>query len=115
MKRVAAARWQDPDAVFTNEVGRSLHRETWQKFHRALIAELNLPAITLHGLRHTSATLELDSGTHPKVVSERLGHRSIKTTLDLYSHVSLDLQKRAAEALDTRLTMDENATTSTGS
>jgi Phage integrase family len=39
-----------------------------------------------HTLRHTSATLLLCRGVHPKVVSEMLGHTRISTTLDLYSH-----------------------------
>ncbi|WP_053956878.1 integrase [Inediibacterium massiliense] len=38
---------------------------------------------------------------HPKVVQELLGHSSITTTLDIYSHVSLDMKEEAAEKLNT--------------
>jgi integrase len=41
----------------------------------------------LHDLRHTWATLALQAGVHPKVVSERLGHATTCITLDIYSHV----------------------------
>ena len=56
-----------------------------------------LPVIRLHDLRHTSATLALAAGVHPKVVQERLGHSSINITLDTYSHVVKGLQHEAAE------------------
>jgi integrase len=46
----------------------------------------------------------LEQGEHPKVVSEMLGHSSIKVTLDVYSHVSLELQKQAASRLNAALT-----------
>ncbi|MGB3323185.1 MAG: site-specific integrase [Mycolicibacterium fortuitum] len=47
-----------------------------------------LPEITLHGLRHTHATVLLEAGENPKIVQERLGHTTITTTMDVYSHVS---------------------------
>jgi len=56
-----------------------------------------LPRIRLHDLRHTWATLALESGIHPKVVQERLGHANVSITLDLYSHVSPAMQSDAAE------------------
>ena len=42
-------------------------------------------------------------GEHPKVVQERLGHSSIKMTLDRYSHVSASMQREAADRLDRAL------------
>lgn len=51
-----------------------------------------LPRITLHGLRHTWATLALRGGVHPKIVQERLGHSTIGITLNIYSHVSQGMQ-----------------------
>jgi integrase len=56
-----------------------------------------LPRIRLHDLRHTWATLALQAGVHPKVVSERLGHGSIAITLDTYSHAIPALESDAAE------------------
>jgi site-specific recombinase XerD len=53
-----------------------------------------------HDLRHTSATLLLEEGIHAKTVSEMLGHTKISTTLDLYSHVTPTMQRRAADAFD---------------
>jgi integrase len=63
-------------------------------------AERSAPRIRFHDLRHTSATLLLGEGVHPKVVAEMLGHTRISTTLDLYSHVTPTMQRQAAEAFD---------------
>ena len=58
----------------------------------------------LHDARHTFATWMLEQNVHPKVVSELLGHSSIRMTLDLYTHVSLDLEKQAAATLNAAFT-----------
>ena len=54
----------------------------------------------LHDRRHTYATLLLEHGVSPKVVQTLLGYSSVAITLDIYSHVSLELEKQAASKLD---------------
>ncbi len=56
--------------------------------------------IRLHDLRHTHATWLLEAGVPVKVVSERLGHSSIRITLDIYSHVLGSMQAQAVNALN---------------
>ncbi|WP_422933060.1 tyrosine-type recombinase/integrase [Sinomonas sp. P47F7] len=56
-----------------------------------------LTRVTIKGLRHTHATLLLELGEHPKVVQERLGHSTITTTMNIYSHVTPTMQKAAAD------------------
>lgn len=58
-----------------------------------------LPDLTIKGLRHTHATLMLESGIHAKVVQERLGHSNITTTLNIYSHVTPTMQEDAMNRL----------------
>ena len=95
--------YDDTGYAFTNENGEPLHpNRITVLFHRHREA-LGLPAIRLHDMRHTSASLMLAAGVHPKVVSERLGHSSISITLDLYSHVIPGLQAEAAEKLGTMI------------
>ena len=53
-----------------------------------------------HDARHTHASLMLKAGVHPKVVQERLGHTTISTTPDTYSHVPPGLQEAAANRFD---------------
>jgi integrase len=51
------------------------------------VRSLGLPRIRFHDLRHTHASIALQASVHPKVVQERLGHSSVKLTLDTYAHV----------------------------
>lgn len=59
-----------------------------------------LPKISFHGLRHTHATILLLKGENVKVISERLGHASVKITLDNYSHVLPSMRRSTANLLD---------------
>ena len=60
----------------------------------------DLPRFRFHDLRHTHATQLLADGIHPKIAQERLGHSTISTTMDLYSHVTASMQSDAAARLD---------------
>jgi len=60
----------------------------------------DLPKVRFHDLRHSHATQLLAAGVHPKIVQERLGHSTITTTMDLYSHVSETIQSDATARLD---------------
>ena len=65
-----------------------------------LVGKADVPRVRFHDLRHSHATQLLSSGVHPKIVQERLGHSTITTTMDLYSHVSETMQGDAAVRLD---------------
>ncbi len=60
----------------------------------------DFPDVHFHSLRHAHATQLLLAGVHPKIAQERLGHSSIKMTLDLYSHVTETMQEDAAAKID---------------
>src|SRR5579862_500173 len=62
-----------------------------------------LPRVRFHDLRHTAATLLLEEGINPKVVSERLGLAQVAITLDIYSHVTPHMQRQAADAMEVEL------------
>jgi len=92
--------WHGSDYVFASEVGRPLQPKTVFAKFKHLLKKAGLPDIRFHDLRHTAATLLLRQGVHPKVVQEMLGHSSIQMTMDVYSHVLPDLQREAANKLD---------------
>ncbi|TMD04188.1 MAG: site-specific integrase [Chloroflexi bacterium] len=97
----AGAAWTDRDLVFSNGLGGPLTADKLLRARfRPLLRKAGLPPIRFHDLRHTAATRLLEQGVHPKVVSEMLGHASVAITLDIYSHVSPDLQRQAVSALD---------------
>jgi site-specific recombinase XerD len=58
----------------------------------------------LHVLWHTSATLLMAQGVNPKFAQERLGHADISITLNRYSDVTPDMQRSAADTLDSVFT-----------
>lgn len=74
-----------------------LHQAAVRAAQKKLDPPLEFPRIRLHDLRHTHATHLLQAGIHPKVVQERLGHATISTTMDIYSHVLPGMQESAAE------------------
>src|SRR2546429_9658965 len=67
-----------------------------RRFARRVADLEGLPALSLHGLRHTHATLLIEDGVDIKTVSERLGHDSVRTTLELYGHVTAKMRTNAA-------------------
>lgn len=67
-----------------------------RRFTRRVADMGGLPPLSLHGLRHTHATLLLADGIDAKTVSERLGHDSVQTTLELYGHVTATMRSNAA-------------------
>ena len=95
--------WEDQDFVFANRTGGPLHVNSMNLQFKKLIKASGLPKIRFHDLRHTSATLLLGQGVHPKIVQERLGHADISMTLNRYSHVTPDMQRLAADTIDAAL------------
>jgi integrase len=93
----------DTDYVFPSRRGSPMGENVWLGMHAHIIQRTGVPPINLHSLRHTSATLELAAGTPIKIVSERLGHKDILTTMRIYQHISVDLQRSASDAMDERL------------
>jgi integrase len=88
--------YRDHDLIFAKATGEPLHPERVSREFDRRVERWDLPKLTLHGLRHTWATLALAAGVHPKVVQERLGHTTIGITLDLYSHTTPTLHDEAA-------------------
>jgi integrase len=91
--------WTDSGYLCTKEDGEPYHPEVVSRYFRQAVKKAMLPMIRPHDLRHTHATLALQAGIHPKVVSERLGHANIAITLDTYSHAIPALQEEAAERI----------------
>ena len=95
------AELSDQDLVFVGRAGEPIHPDRFYRAFRRHSDRAGLPAIRLHDLRHTYASVALAAGIHPKVVSERLGHANVSITLDTYSHAIPALQEEAAERIAT--------------
>ncbi len=66
------------ELVFTDEAGAPLHPDWVSREFGRVASQAGLPHIRLHDLRHSYATVALKAGVHPKVVSERLGHATVR-------------------------------------
>ena len=87
--------------MFTNVAGGYLNSNNLRnRGFPKLLERSGLPRMRFHDLRHSTATLLLSLGIHPKVVQELLGHSQISVTLDTYSHVLPDMQGQAMVELD---------------
>lgn len=92
--------YQDNDLVCCQPDGHPFRPDQISQRFRIMLRKANLPHVRFHDLRHSHATWLLESGVHPKVVQERLGHATIGTTLDIYSHVLPSMQADAARKID---------------
>ena len=93
----AGSGWQDSGFVFTRSDGRPFDPEKVSKGFATIRKAAGLPHVRLHDLRHAHASLMLQAGENPKVVSERLGHASVQITMDVYAHVLPGAHEQAAE------------------
>lgn len=82
--------------VFSNSKNEFLQPTKTRKWLIQVQEKYNLKTITTHGLRHTHCSLLFEAGASIKEVQDRLGHSDVKTTMDIYTHVT---QKAKAEAI----------------
>jgi integrase len=82
-------------ALFRHRSGRPLPPRNVLRHFYQVTEFADLPRISIHDLRHAAATLALETGVHPKLVSEMLGHARSGITLDLYSHATADMHADA--------------------
>ena len=79
----------DSNYIFTNNRGEWLLNSTMKvKLKRFLCKHNELKKITPHGFRHTHASLLFEAGLTAKIISDRLGHNNVQTTLDMYTHIN---------------------------
>ncbi len=99
MRLLFGAAYLDHGLVCPNPNGAPMDPRLLYGHFTKCAKQAGLPAIRFHDLRHTHATIMLQLGEHPKVVSERLGHSNVNITLNTYSHVLPNMQEDAARKL----------------
>ena len=95
----AGDQWNDDDFVFTAWNGTALRPDNLTHWFAEFIKKTNLPQISIHSLRHTSATLQISAGVPIRTVADRLGHAQTSTTVDIYSHAIKSSSDHAADVL----------------
>lgn len=98
--------WENRDLIFTNQRGGYLTNAQLNKQLKRLVAGSGLPQdIHLHSLRHTYASLLINADVAARVVADRLGHATVRTTLDIYGHVFRRSEEQTVDAIERALFM----------
>ena len=102
-KSVYGELWTNSDRLFVQVDGKPMHPSTISKWFVKYVGQIGLPVINFHGLRHTNASLLVAQNIDISVISARLGHAQISTTLDFYVHPLLSHNRKAGYALENLL------------
>ena len=102
-KSIYGELWANSDRLFVQADGKPMHPSTISKWFVKYVGQIGLPVINFHGLRHTNASLLVAQNVDIAVVSARLGHAQISTTLDFYVHPLFSHNRKAGYALENLL------------
>lgn len=89
--------------VVSSEVNTFVQPTKTRKWLVRILEKYNLKPITTHGLRHTHCSLLFEAGASLKEVQDRLGHSDIKTTMDIYTHLTPEAKSGAIQKFDNYL------------
>ncbi|GHU44836.1 hypothetical protein FACS1894111_12690 [Clostridia bacterium] len=102
------SRWIDNNIVFPNLTGGYLNACLANRILKKLITGTDIdPNLHTHSLRHSFASILIDSGANVKTVQDALGHSSSGVTLDIYSHSFAEARARATQAVSLAITGGE--------
>ncbi len=102
-KSIYGELWTNSDRLFVQADGNPMHPSSISKWFVRYVSTIGLPVINFHGLRHTNASLLVAQNVDIAVISARLGHAQISTTLDFYVHPLLSHNRKAGYALENLL------------
>lgn len=109
-KKVYNKKWTSKDnRIFTSVDGGYMHPSTCDHILRKIVRKYNLDPICFHELRHTCASLLINSGVDPKTVSKRLGHSDTSITMEIYTHAFEESKNACADRFDEMMKKIENA------
>ena len=91
------SRWMFPSPV---KADRPITPGVARRRLQTILERADCKRVRFHDLRHTFATLALENGMDVKTLSAMLGHVSAVTTLDIYTHITSDMQRAAAASID---------------
>ena len=92
-------RWRHSGFVFTTDDGSNMNPDSITGWLHDFSRRHNLPHINPHAFRHTVASVLLANGTDIVTVSKQLGHASVNTTENFYSHIIEENKAKASECI----------------
>jgi integrase len=107
-ERTTARAWRnEANLVFTSTIGTPLDPEVFGKLVPRICKATGLGHWSIHELRHSCASLLLAMGVPLEVVSDTLGHASIRVTMDVYGHLLAPAKMQAADAMRRALWLED--------
>ena len=103
-KTALEEKWHDSQRLFTQWDGKPGHPHSFNEWLKRFCNLKKLPRISPHTLRHMSATFLISAGVDVRTVSGKLGHSRTGTTLEIYSHLVTDSERKTAETMENFLT-----------
>lgn len=99
-KQQAGSLWNNEyNLVFTDRLGGHLVHRTVFRHFKKIVASLDLPDMRFHDLRHSYAVAAIRSGDDIKTVQSNLGHSDATTTLNIYAHVTEQMNRASADRM----------------
>src|SRR5699024_3372202 len=83
--------------IFTSQNNHYMTDSYLRRVIKRVTKKHNLPHITVHGFRHTHCSLLFEAGVEMNNVRDRLGHSNIKTTMNIYAHVTKTERSKTAD------------------
>lgn len=105
-KKALKDQYEDHNLVFSQVTGNYIYRRDINNRLNTIKKGTDYEHITVHFLRHSNATLLLNSGVDIKIVSAHLGHNDISTTADIYADVLKSQQQKVAQIIEFNLVDD---------
>ena len=98
-RRIKTMNWINNNLVFPGIKGAPRCPDEVSKLCKKYANLIGKPTFTMHGTRHTHATLLIENGANMKAIQERLGHASFQETMDTYSHVTPKMEDDIVERI----------------
>jgi integrase len=88
------------DLIFSHPDGSPWLPSSVSRAWQDIARQAGVKVIRFHDARHTHASILMAAGWNPKLVQERLGHSSITTTMDIYSHTTPEMHRETMKRFD---------------
>lgn len=106
IKKNNSAIYEDRGLVFAKDDGNFLNQRQFMDDYHDFLKKYGIKKVRFHDLRHTFASILLETGQSMKMIQELLGHSTITTSMDLYAHVTQSAKNKAIESLNQMVVTD---------
>ena len=103
-------KWVDSGKIFTAWNGKAINPGTVTKWFHSFVQDNNLPYVSIHGLRHTNASIMISSGVPITTTAKRLGHSTSATTSRVYAHAIASVDAMTADVIQSILPLKTSKT-----